>query len=104
MLAQSWAFCTTSSVLPGSQRGRPCVSQHASVGHKLALSGAYPAGRDLVLARVWALQEYPRGSRDGRSGPPQCLPQPSFLFLLSWSLIRLKAKLGALHLCCVQPR
>ena len=104
MLAQSWAFCTTSSVLPGSQRGRPCVSQHASVGHKLVLSRAYPAGRDLVLARVWALQEHPRGSRDGRSGPPQCLPQPSFLFLLSWSLIRLKAKLGALHLCCVQPR
>ena len=60
MLAHSWAFCTTSSVLPGSQKGRPCMSQHASVGHKLVLSRAYPAGWDHVLVGVWVLQEHPR--------------------------------------------
>ena len=33
------------------------MSQHASVGHKLVLSRAYPAGWDRVLVGVWVLQE-----------------------------------------------
>lgn len=37
-----WVFCRTGSVLPGSQKGKPGMFQHASMGHKLGLSGPHP--------------------------------------------------------------
>lgn len=81
-----------------------CVSQHASVGHKLVLSRAHPAGQDRILVGVWVQSTRGVQGMAGVALPSVCPNSPSLPLFSPGATIRLKAELGALHLCCVQPR